>query len=372
MRPVIQGHCESAFSKVAEAFAASLEGDAQIGACVAVVVDGHPVVDLWAGWRDAARTLEWQADTLVCMMSVGKAVAALCVLLLADRGILDLDLPVAHYWPEFGAAGKGGITVAQVLGQEAGLPYADGAAPGSLWQPGVVARALETQPPEWPAGSTPCYHSFTAGMLYGELVRRVYGRSLGTFLREEIGIPYGIDFHIGLTAEADLRRAEYIPTAGTPSWEGIKRRIASPLNRAWRPLPDDEDGNSTGWRFGEFPSANGHGNARAVARLFALLTDPAAPLISQALLARAITARWDGIEAMTQRHFRYGLGFMLDCPPFPLLGPRNFGHPGIGGPVGFGDPDRRLGFGYACNRMAPVADIGPARAMIAAAYDSLT
>ena len=108
-----------------------------------------------------------------------------------------------------------------------------------------------------------------------------------------------------------------------------------------------------------------------MARLYALLSAADAPIISTSLRDRAISARWDGIEAMTQRHFRYGLGFMLDCPPFPLAGPRNFGHPGIGGPLGFGDPERRLGFGYACNRMAPVADIGPARAMIAAAYDSL-
>ena len=372
MRPPIHGHCEPAFSRVAEAFAASFDGQAQGGACVAIVIDGQPQVDLWAGWRDAAGTLEWQADTLVCMMSVGKGVAALCVLLLADRGKLDLDLPVANYWPEFGAAGKHGITVAQVLGQEAGLPYADSAAPGSLWQPGAVARALEIQAPEWPPGSTPCYHSFTAGMLYAELLRRVDGRSLGRFLREEIGVPHDIDFHIGLTAEADLHRAEYMATVGTPSWDGIKRRSVSPLNRAWRPLPDDEDGNSHHWRFGEFPSANGHGNARAVARLYALLSAADAPIISTSLRDRAISARWDGIEAMTQRHFRYGLGFMLDCPPFPLAGPRNFGHPGIGGPLGFGDPERRLGFGYASNRMAPVADIGPARALIAAAYESLT
>ena len=125
-------------------------------------------------------------------------------------------------------------------------------------------------------------------------------------------------------------------------------------------------------KVGEAFAASFDGDARAVARLFALLTDAAAPIISQALLGRAIEARWDGVEAMTQRHFRYGLGFMLDCPPLPLVGPRNFGHPGIGGPLGFGDPERRLGFGYACNRMAPVADIGPARAMIEAAYDSLT
>ena len=372
MRPTIHGHCAPEFAAVHAAFAASFDGAAHLGACVAIVLAGEPVVDLWAGWRDAAGEHEWGADTLVCMMSVGKAIAALCVLKLADRGALDLDAPVARYWPEFAAAGKGSITIAQVLGQEAGLPYADGAAAGSLWDPGAVVRALEAQAPEWPAGSMPCYHSFTAGMLYGELVRRVDGRTLGTFLREEISVPHGVDFHIGLTPEADARRAEYVATPGMPSWDGIKGRIVSPLTRAWRPLPIDEDGNSQGWRFGEFPSANGHGNARAMALLYCLLTNPTAPIISSRLLARAITARWDGVEAMTQRHFRYGLGFMLDCPPFPLVGSRNFGHPGIGGPVGFGDPDRRLGFGYACNRMAPVATIGPAGAMIAAAYHCLT
>ena len=369
---VISGHCDSAFARVRDAFAASFADGFAIGACVAVVIKGEAVVDLWAGQRDAARTLPWQADTLVCMMSVTKALAATCVLKLADGGALDLDWPVARVWPGFAGGGKDAITIAQVLGQEAGIPYADGAPEGSLWQAGVVAAALESQVPEWPPGSTPCYHSFTAGPLYSEIVRRVDGRTLGRFFAEEIARPHGIDFHIGLTEEADTRRAEYVATAGTPSWDGILRRVAAPLNRAWRPLPADEDVNSRDWRFGEFASANGHGNARAVARLYALLADPAAPLLSRRLLERAIGARWEGVEAMTQRHFRYGLGYMLDSPPFPLCGARNFGHPGIGGPVAFGDPDRALGFGYAVNRMVPVADIGPARAMIEATYASLS
>lgn len=373
MSPVpVSGHCDARFAALREAFAATFADGFAIGACVAVVIDGEPVVDLWAGHRDARRSLPWERDTLVCMMSVSKALAALCVLRLADRGALDLDAPVARIWPEFAAAGKAQITVAQVLGQEAGLPFADAAAEGSLWQPGAVAAALEAQAPEWPPGSTPCYHSFTAGMLYAEIVRRVDGRAIGRFFADEIAAPFGIDFHLGLDAVADARRADYVATPGTPSWDGITRRAASPLNRAWRPLPADEDVNSPDWRGGEFPSANGHGNARAVARLYALLAGRTAPPLSRALLERAITARWDGVEAMTRRHFRYGLGFMLDCPPFPLVGPRNFGHPGVGGAVAFGDPDRGLGFGFAVNRMVPVADIGPAGALIRAVYSSLS
>ncbi|MBL8381974.1 MAG: beta-lactamase family protein [Burkholderiales bacterium] len=367
----IRGHCAEAFAPVRDAFAASLADGFALGACVAVVRDGAAVVDLWAGHRDAARRLPWEADTLVCMMSVSKAIAATCVLRLADQGRLDLEWPVARVWPAFAGGGKGAITIAQVLGQEAGIPFADAAPEGSLWQPGVLAAALESQVPEWPPGSTPCYHSFTAGPLYGEIVRRVDGRSLGRFLAEEITGPHGIDFHIGLTEEVDRRRAEYVVTPGTASWDGITRRVPAPLNRAWRPLPADEDVNSRDWRFGEFPSANGHGNARAAARLYAMLADPAGPILSRRMVERAIAARWDGVEAMTQRHFRYGLGFMLDSPPFPLRGARNFGHPGVGGPVAFGDPDRGLGFGFAVNRMVPVADIGPARALIDATYSCL-
>src|SRR5205823_1038490 len=145
-------------------------------------------------WRNSGRTQPWQHDTLVAMMSVTKSIAALCVLLLADRDLVDLDAPVARYWPDFSSLRKDRITVRHVLAQLAGLPYADGLSTGGVSDPRAAARAIEQQQPEWPAGSVPCYHSFPAGLLYAELVRRIDGRSLGRFLREEIAEPFGIDF----------------------------------------------------------------------------------------------------------------------------------------------------------------------------------
>ena len=373
----VDGRCEPAFLPVYEAFVRNMTEETavgrEVGACVSVVVDGRCVVDLWGGWRDHARVRPWQADTIVCMMSVGKAAGALCVLLLADRGRIDLDAPVADVWPEFAQAGKEAITVRTVLAQLAGLPCADAAPAGSLWRPGAVVRALEVQRPEWAPGTTPCYHSFTAGPLYGEIVRRVDGRTLGRFFREEIAAPFGIDYNFGLTPQEDARVAPIATVAGTPTLQGMGNP-ASLLARAWRPLPDAGDFNTRAWRRNEFASGNGHGNARAMARLYGCLARggeiDGLRLIGDDTLADAAAERWDGIEAMTSRHFRFGTGFQLTCPAF-RMGPNanNFGHAGLGGAVAFADPDRRLGFSYCGNRLAPVADRGPfAGALIDALY----
>jgi len=368
----VEGECAPAFGAVRDAFVANLE-NGELGACLAIYVRGRPVVNLWGGYRDVARTQAWQHDTVVLAMSVTKSMGALCVLSLVDRGRIELSAPVSRYWPKFG---KPAITVEAVLAQLAGLPYCD-APPGSLWEPGAIASALERQQPEWPAGSTPCYHSFTAGPLYGEIVRRVDGRSLGRYFREEIAGPLGADFYIGLSTEADRRRAEYQATAGTPSWDGIKRRARSPLNRAWLPLPDDEDCNSPSWRFKEFASANGHGSAAGTARIYAALANggelDGVRVISAGVLENAIRPRWHTVEAMTNRVFRYCLGFMGSSVTTPMGGrEHNFGHPGIGGAIAFADPQARAAFCYLPNRMAPAADQGPyATALIDAFYMSL-
>lgn len=374
---MVEGRCDTKFAEVREAFEANMQSGGENGACFALVIEGDTVVDLWGGYRDTARSEPWQRDTLVCMMSVTKSVAALCVLTLVDRSKMDLESPVAKYWPEFAVNGKAGITVRTLLAQLAGLPYADALGPDELWDMDKTAKALAAQAPEWPPGTKPCYHSFTAGFLYQELVRRVDGRSIGTFLREEISEPFGIDYRIGLTSEEDARRAEYRPTPGTPSWDGIVRRAPSPLNRAWKSLSADEDANSVNWRFKEFPSANGHGNARAVARLYGALARGGAidggRLLSEALVTDVRREQWDAVEAMTNRPFRFGTGFMLSCPPFDMGGKRdNFGHPGVGGALGFADPVRRMAMSYAPNRMAPVADAGPyATRLITAAYRAI-
>ncbi|MBL0422724.1 beta-lactamase family protein [Ramlibacter sp. AW1] len=368
----IDGICDPAFEPVRQALQANMASGDEVGCAVAVMVDGQPVVDLWAGWRDRARTLPWQRHTITDMKSVGKSVFALCVLRLVGQGAVELDAPVARYWPAFGQAGKQDLSVRLLLGHLAGLPFPDRAPPGSLYQPGVVARALEEQAPEWPPGTQACYHSFTYPPLCAELVRQATGRSIHDVQRDEIATPLGAEYWLGLEdAQMDLC-ADYIETPGTPSLEGMKRNTESPLHRAWRPLPRDEDYNSTAWR-----RYAGHGNARGMARIYAALAAGGRlegyEVVDPAVLAEAVEGSWNGMDFMTQRPFAMGLGFMRAGPAFSIgPGPRSFGHPGMGGPIAFADPDRRLSFSYVPNRMHPIANTGPlAGALIDAVYRSI-
>ena len=369
----LDGTCDSRFAAVRDALERNMASGEEVGCAVCVTLNGETVVDLWAGHRDRARTLPWQRDTITDMKSVGKSVFALCVLRLASLSRLGLDQPVARYWPAFGAAGKERLSVRTLLAHLAGLPFPDLAPFESLYQPGVVAAALAAQAPEWEPGTQPCYHSFTYPPLLSELVRQVSGTSAHDFERDEIATPLGAEYWLGLEDPQFELCAEYIETPGTPSLEGMKRNQASPLYRAWRPLPRDENYNTPQWR-----RYGGHGNARGIARIYAALacggTLDGYEVLDAGMLALATRGEWDGMEFMTKRHFRMGLGFMLSCPPFPMGAdkhacPRNFGHPGVGGAVGFADPDRRMSFSYSPNRMLPVADAGPyATALIDAVY----
>ena len=369
----LDGTCDAKFAAVRDALERNMASSEEVGCAVCVTQNGETVVDLWAGYRDRARTLPWQRNTITDMKSVGKSVFALCVLRLASQGRIELDQPVARYWQAFGAAGKERITVRTLLAHLAGLPFPDAAPFESLYQPGVVAAALAAQAPEWEPGSQPCYHSFTYPPLLSELVRQVTGSSAHEFERDQIAAPLGAEYWLGLEDRQFELCAEYIETPGTPSLEGMKRNHASPLYRAWRALPRDEDYNSAQWR-----RYGGHGNARGIARIYAALacggTLDGYELLDAGMLAHATRGEWDGMEFMTKRHFRMGLGFMLSCPPFPMGADkhacaRNFGHPGMGGAVGFADPQRRMSFSYSPNRMLPVADAGPyATALIDAVY----
>ncbi len=372
----LDGNCDPAFVRVRDALERNMATGAEVGCAVCVTVDGEPVVDLWAGHRDRARTLPWQRHTITDMKSVGKSVFALCVLRLASQGRIELDRPVAAYWPAFAAAGKENITVRTLLAHLAGLPFPDAAPFESLYQPGVVAAALAAQAPEWTPGSQPCYHSFTYPQLLAELIRQTTGASAHDYERDEIATPLGAEYWLGLEDHQFDLCAEYLETPGTPSLEGMKRNQASPLYRAWRPLPREENYNTPHWR-----GYGAHGNARGVARIYAALACGGSlggyQVIAPNILADATRPAWDATEFMTKRHFRMGLGFMLSCPPFPMGADHhdcagNFGHPGMGGSVGFADPLRHMSFAYCPNRMLPVADAGPyASALIDATYESL-
>ena len=208
----IDGLCDPRLRGVRETFVENFARYGEVGAAVAVTIDGRPVVDLWAGHADAARTRRWARDTIVNIASATKGLTAICAHRLADRGLLDLDAPVAAYWPEFAQAGKAAIPVHLLLSHRAGLPAIDAPLPTeALYAWDTMTRALAAQAPWWEPGTRHGYHAFTFGWLVGEVVRRITGKSLGRYWREEVAGPLGIDCHIGLAAEDDARVAEFIP-----------------------------------------------------------------------------------------------------------------------------------------------------------------
>lgn len=371
-KDTVSGYCDPAFQDVLEAFRDNLLHRNEIGASVSVVYQGKTVVDLWGGFKDRHKTQAWEKDTLVCVMSVTKAIATLGVLKLADEGRISLDKPIAEYWPEFAQNGKAAITVRCLLSQLAGLPVAEAALPGSLFENDSMMHALEIQKPTWPPGSTPCYHSFTYGPLCQALVLKCTGKTLGRYLTD-LFTPLDIEFYLGM-GEAEISRcAEMIIPEGVPTLEQVKDPQTL-IYRAWQPLPQVDDiFNDAGYRRNEFASGSGHSNARHLARLFGHLSSAENPLLSQRGLEDAITEQWNGLEKMTQRHFRYSSGFMLNNPYFRIgPNPRSFGHPGLGGANAFADPDAHIGFGYAGNYVHPINHTGPcASALIEAVYNSL-
>jgi CubicO group peptidase (beta-lactamase class C family) len=374
----LEGTFEPRFAPVAAAWARNFAERGELGAAVCIYEKGRPVVDLWGGVADPASGRPWERDTIVCMMSVGKGMAALCLLQLIDRGRIALDAPVARYWPSFAQAGKERITVEQVLGGLAALVYAEHAPPGSMMDWAAQVQAIELQAPVWEPGTRGAYHSMTAGILFGELVRRVDGRDFARYWHEEIAAPLGVDYAFGLDDAAMARVAPLVPNPDSVTLNAIADP-ASKLGKAWRPMPRVPDFfNSDAFRRGVFPSGNGHGNARAIARVYASLAEGGAldgvTLLSQGMIDEARRTRWDEICGLTERPFRYGLGFMLTKPPLIPFGPNlgSFGQPGAGGALGFADPESRLAFAYSPNFMCSGAGIGDrCEALIDAMYESV-
>lgn len=360
----IDGMCDPAFSHVREVFAENFRSRGELGAAVCVYREGHKVVDLWGGIADPETATPWSEDTLTCMMSVGKSMAALAVLMLVDRGRIELEAPVANYWPEFAQNGKERISVRTLMSGLAALIYADAAPDGSAYDWDVICRALAAQPPEWEPGTQGAYHSFTGGYLLGELVRRVDGRMIDVFFREEIARPLDVDYGFGV-AVADLPRvARTVPNRGSTTLNQ-SQDLDTKMGRAWRPWPQSPcPFNGSDFRRAVMPSSNGHGNARAVARVYALLERggmlDGVRLISPALVEEIRKESWRGTCGMTDRPFRYGLGFFLNYPPLLPFGanPRAFGHPGAGGAIGIADPEAGLAMSYSPNLMCAGAGVG--------------
>jgi CubicO group peptidase (beta-lactamase class C family) len=394
----IHGHCDPRFSSVREVFEKNFPPD--VGAAVAVTLHGEPVVDLWGGHKDPERTDPWTEDTIVNVYSTTKGMAAICAHQLVEQGRLDLDAPVAKYWPEFAQAGKDQVPVRYLLCHKSGLP-----APrkqleaGGLYDWDTGTKALAETEPWWKPGENHGYHALTYGHLVGEVVRRVSGASIGQYFKNHVAEPLDLDFHIGLDAKHDDRVAHMIqpdPTA-TPSGPAdggdgppadllpalakMMKDMVDPTSMTWAAFnvsQGQQDPNSREWRGAEIPAANGHGTARSLAKVYGALANGGAVdgvrVLKPDTIDAARTEQWAGADAVLGGlPMRFGLGFMLRTDLMPITpGPGGFGHAGAGGSLGFADPDTGVGFGYVMNQMQQGLLGGAgAFALLRAFYDEL-
>jgi CubicO group peptidase (beta-lactamase class C family) len=352
----IAGDYDPRFEAVADAFARNFREEQEIGASVCVFQGGRKVVDIWGGHRDAGRTRPWERDTLVNVWSTTKGVMALCVARLNDQGLLDNRRRVADYWPEFGANGKGEVTVAQLFSHQAGLcGPARQLTEAELLDTDLLADMLAAEAPHWPVGSRSGYHALTIGPLGDGLFKRVVGKTVGEYFRDEIGRPLGVDFHIGLAPEEDGRVAEIVhdghPQSGGPDSFNDYQRLAQvhvPVHAALA--------NQRAWRAQGTPSAAGQGNARSIAQLYsALATDrrlAGVELVSAGALEAALQVQINNEDLVLRFPMTWGVGFALN-EAMQAYGPnpKAFGHHGWGGSFGFADPAKGLGVAYAMNFM---------------------
>jgi CubicO group peptidase (beta-lactamase class C family) len=354
-----RGHCDQRFSGVRDAFVRNFEAGLEVGASFAATLNGEFVVDIWAGHANAARTRPWERDTIVNVYSTTKAMTALCTLMLVDRGELDLDAPVARYWPEFAQAGKEELPVRYLLSHTSGLAgFIEPIPVEALYDWDRIVRLLAAQKPLWEPGKQSGYHALTFGYLLGEVVRRVTGRTLGTFFRDEVAAPLGADFHIGLPEEHEPRVGELIPPPNPALGASEGQPLDAPLAELLGNPPMTGDiAAERAWRAAEIPAANGHGNARSVARVAAALACggelDGVRLLGPPTLERTIEEQCYGPDLLLGLPIRWGLGFGLTSKELPIgPNPRTFFWGGWGGSVIVIDLDARLSFSYVMNKMS--------------------
>ncbi|WP_033278655.1 EstA family serine hydrolase [Streptomyces sp. NRRL F-525] len=384
-QPAVDGHCDPRFSAVRTAFEENFRDRDELGAALTVTVDGETVVDLWGGWADAARTRPWERDTLVNVWSTTKGPVALCAHILADRGLLDLDAPVATYWPEFAAAGKENVLVRHLLSHRAGL--AGLREPHSLaqlydWE--LTTERLAATEPWWEPGTQSGYHALTYGFLVGEVVRRVSGLLPSAFLEREVTGPLGIDFTIGLPEKEAGRAAELVhpPAASASEQAAIFSQLApAAIAALTNPVAGAAEANTPEWRAAEIPAANGHGTARAVAALYGVFagrgTYDGHRVLSPEAAERVREGQGSCRDLVLGAGFAHdtevGLGLWLSGPNGSYgRNPRAFGHDGFGGSFGLADPEAGVSMGYVMNRMGPhIADDPRKMTLIDAVHEAL-
>jgi len=383
---MVSGRCEPKFARVRDEFERNFAERGEIGASVCVMVDREPVVDLWGGVAERDSDRAWAEDTVSVVFSTTKGVTALCAHILAGRGQLNFAAPVASYWPEFAQASKEDVTVGMLISHRAGLPVVSAPlADGAFFDWDGMVTKLAAERPIWEPGSRHGYHAFTFGWLVGEVVRRISGKSLGEFVRTEIAEPLGLDLWLGLPGEVEPRVAPMgyaDPQPGDePSWLSVVASTEPESTEATMLL------NTGGYLDGAFNTPEAHAaemgsvgaitNARALAGMYSGL----ASLVDGAALARMATTVAAGRDAMAFANSRYTYGFVpsIDNRHEPsglrdsmILSADAFGHPGLGGGVGFASPANRMSFGYTMNAMGPGTLLNQrGQSLVDAVYTSL-
>lgn len=345
----IHGFVAHGFDAVADAFADNFARGEELGASFALLKDGELVVNLWAGFTDRRQERPWEERTIAPVYSTTKGIAAFVMAMLVERGALDYEAPVAAYWPEFAAHGKDRVTVGEALSHQAGLPgFPDPIDPGLWMDPPALSAALAALAPMWPPGEGSGYHPLTWGYLAGEIAQRATGKSLGTILREEVCAPAGIDFWIGTPESEHARAAEMSrPKAAAELGEVTPERRAAFLTKWASP-----DRGGAEWRRIEIPSANGHGNAVSVARLYALYAAGGRPFLSAQTYGALTRTRYRGEDRVLPFPVEFCAGIMRNIRGAYGPNPSTLGHSGWGGSCGFADPDAGLAGGYVMNRQS--------------------
>ncbi len=383
MRVEIKGYIAPGFDKVKEAFKANWLGY-EVGAACSVVVGGRVAVDIWGGWLDAQCSRPWAENTLVNVYSTTKGMGSLAMAILADEGKLDYSDSVVDYWPEFGANGKEKVTVAQLLSHQAGLcGVRQKLAIEDLYNWEKMVSLLAGQKPLWEPGKGCGYHAVTWGYFPGEIIRRISGRTLGTYFREKVAGPLNADFFIGLP-DSEMERTSYMigpNRARVP----VKIPESSPKMPDFYPIalmnPDIrpfKDASSTAWRKAEIAAANGQANARGIARIYGMLANggeiDGIRVISKRGIENAVIEEVGGSrpDLVLGRPRRFARGFGLNTESSYGPNPNTFGHAGAGGSLGFADPAAKIGFGYVMNQMqVNPEDLPRSKILVDALYECL-
>lgn len=389
----IEGSCGPGFERVREEFERNFAERGEVGASVAVTYRGETVVDLWGGTAEPATGRRWDRDTIGHVWSATKGAVALCAHMLADRGQLDLNAPVVRYWPEFAKSGKDGILVRHLLNHQAGLPAVREPLPADCFYDwNLMVDALAGEEPFWRPGTRNGYHALTFGFLVGEVIRRVSGRTFGAYFRDEVSGPLGLDFWVGLPEEHESRVAPTIPADPPGSGDPVPSLYVAAFtepgsiqalmltNSGGYMTPGESDSRAA--HAAEMGAVGGITNARGLAGLYRPLASGGAPLVSPAQVATmAAVSSATSVDAVLLVPTRWSLGFAktVDNRHLPvadregvLLSEDAFGHPGMGGSIGFADPRAHVSFGYTMNRQGGGLGINHrGQSLVDAVYQSL-